>query len=249
MTTTLANLLDPMLRMAGITARPMMTAPTDAYAELIPMVNRMLSSYSLDGHRIYTADINQFNLTSGKKIYTIGPGGELDCPRPIYIKEANVLLPTTPVVRWRLAILSDDEWAQISIQDLPGAPPVAIYYDGGMDANGRGNLYLWFQPPPSYTLELYTWLALKSNFTAVTDAVVLPPGYEEMIVTNGAVRAAALYPREAAMSPDVRELARQALQQVIISNSSSPTQLVEPGFDGEKTYGEYRGWLDGPFRP
>ena len=70
-----------------------------------------------------------------------------------------------------------------------------------------------------------------------------------MMVWNGGVRLAGMNPHDSMLAPDARDMAAKALRSVIISNSASPTQLVEPGFDGDKTYGEYRGWLDGPFRP
>lgn len=247
MATTLADLLKAALRIAGITVLPGTTPSTDQYAELIPLVNDMLASYSLDGHRIYTTDIATYPLTSGTKIYTIGPGGTFNAPRPLFIKEANLLYPTSPVVRRPIDVISDDEWASIRVQDITSAPPYKLYYAGGMDANGRASIYIYFQPPAGYTLELYTWLELKDDFTAVTDSVVLPPGYNELIKWNLAIRVAGLYPLEAKLAPDARDMAAKALSNVVTLNADMPK--VNTGFGFTRNYGgNARPWLDGGIR-
>lgn len=247
----LSTLLYPMLRIAGITTLPGTTPNDDQIGELIPAVNRMLGSWNLDGHKIFTSAINQFPLTDGQKIYTIGPAGEMDMARPLYIKIANVLLPDSPTVRWPVYIFDDYEWAAISIQDLAGAPPYGLYYDGAMDADGLGTLSLIFQPPAGYTLELYTWQALASGFTSKDDIAVFPPGYEEAIVLNGARRLVGLYPLEskldAAQRAELKELAGAALRAVKTLNTRAPKIACDIALNNNGDDGNGRAWLQGPF--
>lgn len=246
----LSTILNPMLRIAGITTLPGTTPNDDQYGELVPMVNRMLASYSLDGHKIYNAAINQFPLTDGQLTYTIGPGGEMPMARPLFIKIANILEPTTPVVRRGVKIYDDYEWASISIQDLTGAPPFGLYYDGGLDEDGLGTLSLIFQPPAGYILELYTWLALQS-FTSAADIAIFPPGYEEMIVQNGARRLVGMYPLESrldgAQRAELKEMAGASLRAVKTLNTRAIEIGTEPGLGGEGDFINSRGWLAGPF--
>lgn len=231
--TTLADLLKPALRKAGITQLPGIIPNIDQYAELIPAVNRMMGSWNLDGHRIYTSKIESFPLTSGQKIYSIGPGGDFDTERPIYIKIADLEWPTSPVLRTPIWIMDDNEWARIPIQDISGAPIYAIYYDGGFDDNGRGKIYVYFQPSAGYSLQLYSWQALQSSFTATTDVVVLPPGYEEAIVDNLALKAISLYPLDSiiARNPvamqEAKDQARRSLEAVQILNVNCPDLISE----------------------
>lgn len=248
----LSTLLDPMLRIAGITTLPGTTPSDDQYGELVPMVNRMLGSYNLDGHKIFTAAINQFTLTSGQKSYTIGPGGEMDMERPLYIKEANVLLPTTPVVRWPVYVYDDDEWASISIQDLSGAPPYGLYYDGALDPDtGLATLSVIFQPTDGYILELYTWQRLMATFTAASDVAVFPDGYPEMIVQNGARRLVGMYPLDSKLDgnqrTELKEMAAVSLRAVLTLNTQAPKITCDPALNtgGSNDYG--RPWLAGPF--
>ncbi len=246
------GIIDPMLRIAGITTLPGTIPNVDQRAELIPMLQRMLRSWNVDGHKIFTTSISSpaYPLISGQKIYTIGPGGDFDAPRPLFIKGANLLFPTTPVVRRELSILSDDEWQAIEVQDIVSAPSNSIYYDGGMDENGRGLIYVYYQPPAGYSLELYTWQALATSFTSVDDVVVFPPGYEEALVLNGARRVVGLYPLESrldgAQRAELKSLADQALKDLMTLNASCPRIGTDPGLShgpGRDEGG--RGWLDG----
>lgn len=225
--TSLSTLLNAMLRIAGITTLPGTTPNVDQYGELIPMVNRMLSSWNCDGHKIFTTSIENFPLNNSQKIYTIGPGADFDTDRPVYIKYADILFPTNPIYRRRMRILSDDEWSQIGIQDITGAPPFALYYDGGMDDNGWAKIYVYFQPPDGYTLELYTWQQLKTSFTDPTDVAIFPPGYEQAITWNGGVQIAGMYPLEAKLSAVAPSMAANSLQTLIILNSQCPTVSSE----------------------
>jgi hypothetical protein len=251
---TVAQIIDPMLRIAGITTLPGITPNVDQRGELIPMLSRMLGSWNLDGHKIYTTKIETFTLNTDQKIYTIGPGGDFDTDRPLFIKTANCLYPTSPVVRRPVAILDDNEWAAIGIQDITGAPVWQLYYDGGMDDDGLGNIYLRFQPPDGYSLELYTWQAIATDFTGVTDVVVLPPGYWEALVLNGARRVVGLNPLDSkldgAQRTELKQLADQALQAVMTLNMSCPKIGTEAGLgstDDDSAIG-FRGWLDGGYR-
>ncbi len=233
MSTTLLDIIKPALRMAGISKRPGIGPGIDQTDELIPAANRMLASWSADGAKIFTTAIDQYDLNPGQKIFSIGPGGDFNAARPNSIREANFLFPTGPVVRRPIQILDDDQWSKIAVQDIAGAPPWFLYFDGGFDANGRGKIYIVGQPPAGYKLELYTWQALKSDFTATTDAVIFPDGYAEALTTNLALKAALLYPLESVIArvpramSELRIEAQKALRALIILNSSAPVLRSE----------------------
>lgn len=241
--TTLGSLLSPMLRIAGITKRPGITPSSDQFAELIPMVNRMLASWNCDGHRIFETSIDSYDIGDGSKIYKIGPGATFDNPRPLHISLANVIFPTSPAVRRPIRILDKSQWSSITVQDVAGAPPTYLYYDYGFDENGWAQIYIRPQAPTGYSLELYTWLAIKASFTAVDDAVTLPPGYEEAIVWNGAIKAAGMYPLESHLDPTAGVQADRSLQTLVTYNSKCPPQPNESGYLGRG--GGYYNYMSG----
>lgn len=242
----LSSLILPAYRIAGITKRAMIVPSQDMYDEAIPELNRMLASWNCDGHKIFTTSIATYPLTTGQKAYTIGPGGDFNADRPLFIKGATVLLPTSPVIRWPMDILDDDEWRSVEIQDISGAPPYELYYDGGLDTNGRGTISIRFQPPDGYTLELYTWQRLQANFSSSSDIAIFPDGYEAAIVDNLGLRLAKLNPHMAALGPTAVDDARRSLNAIMTLNQRSPKMATEPGLCRE--YGHGRGWLDGNIR-
>ena len=61
MSSVLLDIIKPALRRAGITQLPGIIPSTDQSSELIPEVNRLLSSASLDGHKIFTTADRMFS--------------------------------------------------------------------------------------------------------------------------------------------------------------------------------------------
>lgn len=212
----------PAMRKAGITRLPGTTPSTDQYGELIPLINRLLSSWSCDGHKVFSTDQYNLALTNNQVVYTIGPGADLDIPRPLDIVAANMIFPTNPPINQDLAILDAVSWAALDITQLPGTLIWALYYDHGYDANGWGRVYIFGQPPDNYQLQLYVWKALKSDFTLTTDSFLFPPGYEKALVDNMAVEIADLYPREAKITESTRREADVSLHDLKVLNADLP---------------------------
>jgi hypothetical protein len=294
MGTILSDLLKPMLRRAGITQLPGITPSSDQYGELIPEVNRMLASFNLDGHKIFTTSIDRYTLVPNQQIYFIGPvftfaatltntsataavadttglvigqavsgtgiqagtkitgisvnigvtlslaataGGlqtitvtpDFIAPRPTFIYRANLVITgQDPELHLPLTVLTDSQWAAHMLTHLEASWPWEIYNDGEYP---QSTLYLYGYPNEVNDLELFTWQQLKSSFTASTDAAIFPPGYEDMIVTRGALRARRLYPYDSKLSvAQVTELERDAVaatQAVQILNTDCPPMSNE----------------------
>lgn len=229
----LSELIRPALRIAGVTQRPGITPSTDQYDELVAATNRLLGSWNVNGHTIFTTKIQEFALVAARKEYTIGPGGAFNTDRPMYIKDANILYPTSPLVRYPLELYDSHQWARITIQDLATAPPCVLYYDRDFAA-GLGKIYLWPQPPTGYRLELFSWSSLP-QFSSTSDEVTLPPGYEEAIVENLALSAARLF--RMPISSDMRAAAARSLQALITYNSIMPKLTTDPMLVARGSFG------------
>lgn len=238
MPTTLVDLLDPALRRAGITHMPGITSGPEKYAELVKATNRLLSSWNTDGAKIFTTKIETFDLIGSQKQYSIGPGGDLNTARPVFIRDANFIFPGSTALRHQIRIIDDDEFARISLQEIPGAPPWFLYYDGSYDSNGLGQIFIIGQPPSGYQLELYSWQALSSSFTATSNAVIWPPGYEFALETNLGIQAASLYPNDSILKTnplamaELRKEAAKALTALITLNTDCPTLRSEAAWIG-----------------
>lgn len=229
MPTTLADLLKPSLRRAGITKLPGITPSADQYGELIGEMNRMYGSWNLTGLNVFHTTIETFQLVAGQQIYTMGPGGNFNTVRPQVIKSASIILGNNPAIRLSpvLVTTDSDEWDRLTIQELSGGIPRLLYNDRAFPLS---SLYVYPQDSGANSIEIYSWNSLTDAFTAVTDVVALPPGYEDAIVNNFALRVAILYPREAKLDPEVRVAARRTLAAVQSLNAPVPTMTVDyPG--------------------
>lgn len=221
MSTLFGDICYSALRRAGITTTPGNTPSSDQTNELIPEANRLLSSWSLDGHKIFNISIDRYAMNPNQTTYFIGPTGDFVAPRPINIQRANVVLVnSSPELHEPIYILDDREWAAHVITELPMPWPYQIYNDG---AYPDSKLYLFGFPTEINDLELFTWNELSDGFTSVSDLVSFPPGYEAALVPALALKARALNPLDARLSvsqvQELRDEARVTLEAVQILNT------------------------------
>jgi hypothetical protein len=222
------GILYPALRKAGITLGPQRTPSPAQYQDAIDELNRLIGSLNCDRLFIYSKVDYTFPLT-GNKTYTIGASADpnivpdFDAPRPQGIEAANVISNTLPAIRYPLAIITDLQWSKIRLQDILNTIPQVLYNDRGYPLS---TLYLWGQPMAGYLLELFYW-QLVPQFLTPDDAVLLPPGYEDALVLNLAVRLAPHFQR--VVDSDVRNDAQKALMRIESINAPRPTLDVGCG--------------------
>ena len=245
MSVELSTLLYAAFRIAGITDRPGRTPSTDQIGDAIPTLNRLLGSWDIDRSKIFTIEIDAYDLVPGQKTYQIGPGGA-DFPaalRPTEIENANIIVNTTsPVVREPVHLLTSREWAAIQLQDISGTIPWALYNDYAMAGSGYSTLYLYGQALATYQLELFTWQQLQ-KFVSPSDSVLFPNGYEHAIVWNLALLIAASFPTQAKIMPEARVVAWDALNAIQGKNATAPTMKVDPAIvnaGGGRRGGDYK---------
>lgn len=230
------GILNPAFRIAGITKRPMRTPSPDQYAEAVPVLNRLFGSWDTDRLNIFTVQPSIFPLVANQLEYTIGPGGNFNVPAPEKIEDANVILAGSPPLRQPLGILDEKAFSQIRLQLIPGAIPTAIYPDYDFPL---GNISVYPQCEAGLQLELYMWQVLPV-FSAVTDAVVLPLGYERAMVLNLAVELALMYPLESELLPGAEDKANMAL--AAIQSKNAPVPRLTNDASGLSTRGNAEGW-------
>jgi hypothetical protein len=215
------GILYPALRKAGITLGPQRTPSPAQYQDAIEELNRLIGSLSTDRLFIYSQDRYVAPLT-GSKTYTIGVSADpniipdIELPRPEAIEAANVISSGDPAVRYPLAIMDALAWSKISVQDIGNTIPTALYNDR---AYPLSTLYLYGQPISGYLLELYVW-HLIPQFATPDDIVLFPPGYEDALVLNLALRLAPHFQR--VMDPNLREDARISLMRLMSINAPRP---------------------------
>jgi hypothetical protein len=179
--TTVRALIERSMRVAGVLVKggsPDADEAQDAFLSL----NNMLGGWSNHSLILYSDVDESFSMT-GADSYTIGTGGDLDTTPPLKIKTAFLRSGT---IDYPLEFIGDDEYARICSKDTQG---LAYYlnFDYGYPLS---TLKFYPKPDASYTLHLISEKPL-TQFTSIDNTVSLPPGWEDAIVYNLAVR---LYP-------------------------------------------------------
>lgn len=229
--------------------------PTAAeQADALRSLNRMKDSWSGEGILIPKFIREVFVLTPGQSKYTIGPEGDFDTERPTLIYKAaasdadivvNELTPFIPgdpladpptedvpatyetivnsVYEIPVKVMNIQEWAAISSKKMGSTYVQMIYLEGTSPLN---TIDVWPVPNVQSALVLYSQKPM-SNFISANDVVELPPGYEDAIVYNLALRLAPSYGKQ--VSAEVAASAQETKAN-ISRNNIRPSLMVSDAF-------------------
>jgi len=199
------------------------TATADDAADGFAMLNRLIDQKAAERLFIYTVTRTTWTIVSGTGTYTVGTGGTVNVARPVIIEHISFQdTSTSPDTEYPLHELTENAWAALRFKDQTDTLPVSYYYNPTFPL---GTLKLW-PAPTSATLEgvIYHPQAV-TQFAGLTTSISLPPGYEEFLVTNLAVRMTSTYGR--ALDPMLLQRAREA--EGIIKRANK--RLVDLTFD------------------
>lgn len=158
----------------------------------LAIVNQMLDSWNADRLTVFTLTIAEFSLVPGQQVYTYGTGGNFNAARPARIERASIVSLTNPAqpLELPIAMYTDADWQQVPLKIVNTTLPQGVYDDGGYPLR---SLSFWPIPTVVVKTRLYSWTAL-SAFPDLTTDVPFPPGYQEALRYNLAMRLIAEYP-------------------------------------------------------
>lgn len=174
-----------------------------------------------------------WTMTSGTASYTVGTGGDVNVAKPVFVDHVNYIdASLSPSIERELDFLTDDAYAAIPIKTLTNTLP-SFYYWNPTYASGLGTLHFWLVPTSSdLTGVLYAPSAV-AQFTALTDTIVLPPGYQWFMQENLAVFFAGIYRENLPPDPQLVRSAMESKLAIMRANS----RLQEMSLDPTLTYG------------
>jgi hypothetical protein len=177
------------LRLIGAVAAGETPAAQES-SDGLSSLNRMINSWSAEGLLIHaiTAE-SPLTLTAGDGAYTLGTSGDITT-RPQEIVAA-VIRDASNSLDQPVKILSASEYAALPDKTAQADYPTSLYDDGGYP---QRTITLYPVPAAAHKLVLYTKRALTEISTLDT-SVSLPPGYDDAIVFNLAMRLAPEYGR------------------------------------------------------
>ena len=206
------------------------TASAEDMNDSFTLLNFMLAQWQRKRWLIWTLDTFSVSCT-GAQSYTVGPGGDIDCPRPDRLEDAffRQNIPSEPnEIDYPLEIIESREtYNRIALKSL-GSFPSYIYYQSDFP---MGSIYPW--PLPSNLYQVFISVKTQlAQFTTLTQDVNLPPEYYAAILYNLSVRLRTAFQ----LPPDtaVIGLAKEALNvvrgaNVQIPRLRMPVGIVRPG--------------------
>lgn len=198
--------------MSALGALPSGDTPTTAEnTDGLAALNRMLDTWRNEQLMVYAMRDESFSLVVGTKVYTIGPSGTgLVTTRPIEIEHAWILSGT---ISYDVDVIDNEQYDAIGYKDAQSTWPDRLNYTPDMP---NGTITVYPVPTAVNTLHMRTRTPLTA-FSATTDTVSLPPGWEEAMIYNLAIRLAPTFQKEP--SATVVQLARETKAAVKIVNS------------------------------
>lgn len=173
---TVQTIIDRALRLNGVLGAGR-TANANDTADCLIALNAMLESWRLERLMVYAMSTESLSLVAGTSSYTIGPSGDLNITRPIKIEDAYQRLDG---IDFPVEIIPPERWNMIVDKTTDSDVVEMAYYNPTLET---GNLQVWPVPTSAVTLYLMVREPI-SSFSAATDTVSLPPGYERALAYN-----------------------------------------------------------------
>lgn len=176
---------------------------TDAEAsEGLRRLNSMLDFWSIERLMVYQITENSFTWPSNTASRTIGSGGQIAVTRPTKIHSAY--FRDSGSNDYPVMLIEEKEvYDSLTPKTTAGFYPDYLFCDY---AYPLASLFVWGVPSAALTCVLKSWKQLQS-FATLDTVLSLPPGYQDAIEYNLAVRTA---PLDGVTSlPDVKDIAAQ----------------------------------------
>lgn len=200
-TVTAAEIIAAALRKIGV-LRAGGAATSDQSTAGMQALNLMAQAWRSKGLKTWARTSQTITLTAAKASYTIGPGGDVDIPRPLRVLGAYLRYDGTDVP---VRVIAKQEYDALADKDAAGTTN-QVFYDSQFPL---GVLYPWpIVASTGYTLTL-DLLKRIEDFNATTDTPDFPVDWYEALVYGLAMRIAPEYGKP--VSKDITAMALQAL--------------------------------------
>ncbi|MES1987323.1 MAG: hypothetical protein V4440_04700 [Pseudomonadota bacterium] len=176
---TALNLITDVLLDMGVLADQETPTASQSVGALVKL-NDLIESWNLDPQRVYGATERILPMVASQASYTIGVGGDLNITRPnivtaAYIRNTSYTVPNQQDMP--MALLTDQQWANLPNKFVTGTFPYAIWFD-----NTYPLVTAHVSPVP--TVGTYSVIFWDSDIDAIltlNTVLSLPPGYKRAL--------------------------------------------------------------------
>ena len=217
-TRTSGDIIKRALRIIGAYSTGEALGPDEAQDGLA-VLNSMLSAWALEKLMLHKHETVSYTPTA--QSFTVGPTGDLITDRPVEILSAYQRQggSDSPV-----RVIDRAEYESISQKAQSGSVE-CVYYKPTFP---NGQVFCW--PVPTGQALFLTLQQPITSFALTTTEINLPPGYEEALIFNLAVRWGSEFGMEA--SQNVVRTAQNAKRLIKTTNNEIPQLVIDPALTG-----------------
>ncbi len=234
--TTAADIINEAASLIGVKSEGDPLSPEGSQSALTRL-NSMVASMSNESLIIYQQSDEVFTFPANETYQTIGIGEDFNTTWPIQVLQQTFSRNSSvaPGVDFALEVINQAQYNSISVKGntVTGPYPQLLYFDRDYPV---GKIYIWPVLTSAVELHLATNKQL-SSFAGLTTSVILPPGYEEMLTFNLALRMAPSY--SVSPSPEVKQFAMESkrnLKRVNATNDVMDLPASLPGMSNGTSY-------------
>jgi len=195
------------------------TLDANEQVEVLQELNSFMDGESIKRLMCYTVGQESFPLSANVVSYTIGPGATFNTTRPTKIVDPCFVRDASNYDSY-LDIIDAETYGRIKVKNVGQTYPNKLFYDYGFDSTGSGTIYVYPAPTGSLTLFINSWKQLQ-QFSNVSTALLLPPGYQLFIESNFAIHLAAGLTPVSAEVIKIAKDSRAAIESINIPDTVS----------------------------
>jgi hypothetical protein len=204
---TIGDVITASLQDLGLIAATETPASADSALALV-RVNDWIDGLATQGLTVYTSTRTTWSLVSGTSSYTVGLTGTIACSRPVSPSDIlNIGYEDTsvsPAQEYLLGRpLTQDQYAALTPKTQTATYPEYYYYNPTFGSS-LGTLSPWPVTTGGSLLGVIYTPTPVTEFSALTDTVLLPPGYRRFYRSSLALE----------LAPSFSVVPSQALQAI-----------------------------------
>ncbi len=238
---TVRELIRQTLRTIGAVGIGVQVSADEANEALI-VLRRMLGWLQTQRLALFWIPRATYTLVSGQASYTVGPGGDFDQLRPIWLERVSIITNNNPVqpLELPIEIFTPQRWQGIGVKSVTSTLPEGVYWDKAFATGTRwSTMTFWPIPTGSLLQVILAYAEPLTSLTLLDSNVEFPPGYDEALVYNLAKRLAIEWGRP--VDPEINGMAASSLADIKRVNIELVELIGDPALAQNNRWGyDYR---------
>lgn len=211
---TALDLITRSMRLINAVAAGEVVDATDS-VDALSTLNEMIDNWNTERISVYGMSNESYTLSAGVASYSYGLGGDFDAERPVHIRDPFSIYNG---VSREIRLIPQEIYDRVFMKEQPGPWPIRVLF-----VNSYPLAQMTFWPVPTVDLPIQIPVSrLLSNITALSQEILLPPGYLRALRYSLAVELWPEYPNASTDINTIKAIAIGSRADVQRANQTDP---------------------------